>query len=115
MTILHLVLLQFKEGKADQGTIKETIDRLMRLKDQCLHPTTNAPYIKSLVGGITNSVEGLENGHTHGFLMEFENEEHRNFYAKEDPVHVELLRDLGGREVLEKLTVLDFTPGVFGP
>jgi hypothetical protein len=33
---------------------------MLALKDQCLHPTTNKPYVKSAVGGSDNSPEGLQ-------------------------------------------------------
>jgi hypothetical protein len=33
---------------------------MLSLKDSCLHPTSNKPYIKSIAGGLDNSPEGLQ-------------------------------------------------------
>lgn len=43
--------------------------------------------------------------------MEFENEEDREYYCFEDPVHQEFVKDAG--PMLENHTVLDFEPDVF--
>ncbi len=32
---------------------------MLALKDECLHPTTNKPYVKMAMGGKQNSPEGL--------------------------------------------------------
>lgn len=32
---------------------------MLALKDKCLHPTTNTPYLKMAVGGKENSPEGI--------------------------------------------------------
>lgn len=32
---------------------------MLALKDQCLHPTTKTPYVKSGIGGKQNSPEGI--------------------------------------------------------
>lgn len=34
--------------------------RLVALKDNCIHPTSNNPYIKSASGGTDNSPEGFQ-------------------------------------------------------
>ena len=34
--------------------------RMVGLKDSCLHPTSKQPYIKSASGGTDNSPEGLQ-------------------------------------------------------
>lgn len=33
---------------------------MVALQHECLHPTTNKPYVKSGIGGIDNSIEGLQ-------------------------------------------------------
>lgn len=39
--------------------ILQVCDRMLSLKDQCLHPTTKKPYIRSAVGGKENSPEKM--------------------------------------------------------
>lgn len=34
--------------------------RMLALKDTCIHPTTQKPYIKASSGGIDNSIEGIQ-------------------------------------------------------
>jgi hypothetical protein len=33
---------------------------MLGLKDNCLHPSSQKPYIKSSSGGIDNSIEGIQ-------------------------------------------------------
>ncbi|EHK27201.1 uncharacterized protein TRIVIDRAFT_34890 [Trichoderma virens Gv29-8] len=108
MAIIHLVLLAFKEDATPEAIAEA---RLLALKDNCLHATTKAPYIKSVTGGINNSPEGRNNGLTHGFSFEFNSLEDRAYYLKEDPAHLGLV----GKAVplVEKLTVFDYETGVF--
>lgn len=37
---------------------------MLALKDDCMHPTTNKPYIKSSIGGRNNSPEDQTVQHT---------------------------------------------------
>lgn len=34
--------------------------RMLALKDNCIHPTSQKPYIKSGIGGRDNSPEGVQ-------------------------------------------------------
>lgn len=52
-----------------------------------------------------------KNGITHVFLVEFENEDDREYYVRSDPAHQAFVKSLDG--VIEKAQVVDFTPGVF--
>lgn len=52
-----------------------------------------------------------QNGITHVFVSEFENEEDRAYYIKKDPAHLAFIQSLGG--VVAKAQAVDFTPGVF--
>lgn len=36
---------------------------MLNLKDSCIHPTTNEPYILSASGGVDNSPEGAQVSH----------------------------------------------------
>ncbi len=55
-------------------------------------------------------VDDIQNGYTHIFIMEFENEADRDYYAHEDPGHTEYKN--GMMAVVDGAQVLDFTPGV---
>ena len=48
---------------------------------------------------------------THAFIVEFENKEDRDYYAKEDPSHKAFVKEL--LKVTSNVLVVDFTPGVF--
>lgn len=65
----------------------------------------------SVKGGKDNSIEPFQNGHTHGFVVEFATAEDRAYYVKEDPVHAAFIKSAGG--LVEKITVVDFTSGEF--
>ncbi|KAI1067846.1 hypothetical protein LB507_010533 [Fusarium sp. FIESC RH6] len=113
MTVTHTVLFQFKSD-VDSSQVREAClicDRFLALKDQCIHPTSNTPYIVSLVGGKDNSPEGMQNGLTHGFVVIFNSTEDRDYYVKTDPAHQDFIGKVGS--LLEKVTVLDFTNGVY--
>ncbi|KAJ9194439.1 hypothetical protein DTO164E3_7324 [Paecilomyces variotii] len=110
MAIVHIVMFQFKPD-ASEATIQDVVDRMLSLKDQCIHPTTNKPYIKSSAGGKQTSPEGKSGGFTHIFVEEFETEEDRDYYTLKDPAHLAFANSLGA--VVEKVQVVDFTPGVF--
>ncbi|KAL9102190.1 MAG: hypothetical protein Q9163_002638 [Psora crenata] len=84
---------------------------MLALKDECMHPATDKPYIKTSVGGKDNSTEGIQDGITHGFVVEFESEEYRDYYVAKDPAHLAFVKSI--EEVVEKAQVVDFAPGVF--
>ncbi|OCK97770.1 uncharacterized protein K441DRAFT_685414 [Cenococcum geophilum 1.58] len=111
MGVTHIVLFQFKSS-ANPEAINDISRRMLALKDDCIHPTSKKPYIKSASGGTDNSPEGIQNGITHAFIVEFESAEDRDYYINDDPAHDEF-KKLAGK-VLEKAQVIDFTDGVFG-
>lgn len=105
---------------------------MLALKNHCLHPTAQKPYIKSSSGGADNSPEGSQvrlttsmshlpqnltnssrqkDGITHAFVFEFESAEDRDYYVNSDPAHLAFVRSLDG--IIEKVQVIDFTPSVF--
>ncbi|KAJ3544301.1 hypothetical protein NM208_g3130 [Fusarium decemcellulare] len=110
MTITHTVLFQIK-ADAKPEDVKAACDRFLALKDNCIHPTTNAPYITSVKGGKDNSPEGLQGGITHGFVVEFNSAEDRDYYVKTDPAHQDFIKSIGG--LVEKAIVVDFSNGVY--
>ncbi|KAL1986299.1 hypothetical protein VTN96DRAFT_6667 [Rasamsonia emersonii] len=110
MGVTHIVLFQFKPGVSAE-TMKDVCARMLALKDQCIHPSSQKPYIKASSGGIDNSIEGIQHGITHAFVVEFESAEDRDYYVQKDPAHRAFVESVGS--VLEKAQVIDFTPGVF--
>ncbi|PCG93332.1 Dimeric alpha-beta barrel [Penicillium occitanis (nom. inval.)] len=110
MSVTHIVLFQFKPS-ADTAAIDDVCNRMLALKDNCLHPSSQKPYIKASSGGIDNSIEEIQNGITHAFVVEFANQEDRDYYVQKDPAHQEFIKSLDG--VIEKVQVIDFTDRVF--
>lgn len=51
----------------------------------------------------------VQNGFTHAFIFEFQNEEDRNFYVKQDEAHLAFVATLEG--LVDGAQVLDYTPG----
>ncbi|KAI9923935.1 hypothetical protein ASPWEDRAFT_58679 [Aspergillus wentii DTO 134E9] len=110
MGITHIVQFQFKSD-ISADVIEDTCKRMLALKDTCLHPVSQQPYIKSSFGGKDNSIEGIQNGITHAFVVEFENAEDRDFYVRSDSVHHAFVKSLDG--LIDKAQVIDFTHGKY--
>ncbi|RPA76231.1 stress responsive A/B barrel domain-containing protein [Ascobolus immersus RN42] len=110
--IVHIVLFAFKKELTWEQQ-QEVTRKMVALQDQCLHPETGKKYIKASVGGTNNSEEGFDQGFTHNFVVTFNNEKDRDYYAKQDPAHLGFVKELV--QVVEKVLVVDFTPGVFAP
>ncbi|EAA65797.1 hypothetical protein AN1204.2 [Aspergillus nidulans FGSC A4] len=107
MPITHIVMFQVKQGLSAE-TVNDLCLRMLSLKDKCIHPVSQKPYIISSSGGIDNSPEGMQkNGITHAFVVEFANEEDRAYYLEKDPAHLEFVGSL--KDVIEKAQVVDFT------
>ncbi|KAJ0414508.1 hypothetical protein BJY00DRAFT_318771 [Aspergillus carlsbadensis] len=106
MSISHIVLFQFKPD-ATPDSIRAACERMLSLKDKCLHPSTRKPYIVTSIGGRDNSIEGAQNGISHAFVVKFQDAADRDHYVREDPVHREFARSLDG--LVERAQVIDFT------
>ncbi|KAH0144988.1 hypothetical protein KCU67_g12838, partial [Aureobasidium melanogenum] len=109
MPIVHVVLFKFKES-TDPAVVKDICSRMLGLKDTCLHPQTNKPYLKSYGGGSNNSPEGAAHGLQYGFVSEFQSEADRDYYLNKDPSHLKFVEDVG--KIVDTATVFDFEPGV---
>ncbi|KAJ5800167.1 uncharacterized protein N7518_002235 [Penicillium psychrosexuale] len=109
MSITHIVLFQFKPEVAAE-VVHDACERMLGLKDSCVHPTSQQPYIKSSSGGKDNSTEGIQNGITHAFVVEFASAADRDYYVQSDPSHLAFVKTLDG--LIEKAQVIDFTDGV---
>ncbi|KAL4939978.1 hypothetical protein BDV06DRAFT_197705 [Aspergillus oleicola] len=110
MPITHIVLFKLKAGLGAE-VVNDLCKRMLALKDNCLHPTSQTPYILSSSGGVDNSPEGRQEGITHAFVVEFASAADRDYYVEKDPAHLEFVSTLGG--VVEKAQVIDYTNGVF--
>ncbi|KAF1943133.1 hypothetical protein EJ02DRAFT_343894 [Clathrospora elynae] len=108
MTIIHIVLFEWK-STASPEQVEEACKRMLALQDQCIHPTSQNPYIRSFSGGKNNSPEGHAGDLTHGFVVEFESAEDRDYYVYKDPAHQEFVKFAG--EVANSVKVLDYEPG----
>ncbi|CAK7566079.1 MAG: hypothetical protein SEPTF4163_004013 [Sporothrix epigloea] len=110
MTVVHIVLFQFKSSVGAEA-VQAAGARFLALGSACIHPTTQAPYVLSVRGGKDNSIEPFQHGNTHGFVVEFASAEDRAYYVHEDPAHSAFVASV--KDLVEKITVLDFTPGEF--
>jgi hypothetical protein len=99
---------------------------MIALGEKCIHPTSQKPYIKSFSGGKNNSPEGhavsdrrirppglllmfSQDPYTHGFVVEFDNAEDRDYYVYKDPAHQEFVKFAS--EVANGVKVVDYEPG----
>ncbi|KAG2165290.1 hypothetical protein VTO58DRAFT_101673 [Aureobasidium pullulans] len=109
MPVVHIVLFKFKHD-TEPSVVKDMCDRMIGLKNTCIHPETQKPYMKSYGGGKNNSPEGAAGGLQYGFVSEFESEADRDYYLNKDPSHLKFVEDVG--KIVDKATVFDYEPGV---
>ncbi|KAL8403818.1 hypothetical protein RB594_008897 [Gaeumannomyces avenae] len=137
MPVVHVVLMAFDPAATPQETDK-IVQSMLALKDKCIHPATQKPYV-STKGGVNLTSEGFavrrehrpplpntrdslppktlltrrdsQGGYSHSFIMEFETEEEYAYYNEKDPAHLELIENMSS--VVSKALVVDFNPGVF--
>ncbi|OJD35616.1 stress responsive a b barrel domain-containing protein [Diplodia corticola] len=110
MSIVHIVQFGFKPN-VPEDKIADICHQLVSLKDKCIHPTSQKPYIKSAIGGRNDSPEGMAGGVTHAFMMEFESDEDRKYYLENDPAHLGFVG--GVKDLVATARVVDFKPGKF--
>ena len=103
---------------------------MLSLKDTCMHPASNKPYIVSASGGVDNSPEGAQvrlriyrrgrpfthidhpqGGFTHGFVVEFASKEDRDHYVAKDPTHQAFVKKNSSR--FDDVRVIDYEKGVY--
>ncbi|CAH0037698.1 unnamed protein product [Clonostachys solani] len=104
--ITHVVLVQVKPDISAVER-RSAFEEFYALKNKCLN-AEGKPYIKSILGGKDNSPEGLQDGITHVFIVEFEKSADRDYYVKDDAAHKAFVETLKGAVV--KVQVVDFTP-----
>ncbi|KAJ5604788.1 hypothetical protein N7510_009942 [Penicillium lagena] len=110
MAVTHVVMFQFKPGVKPES-VQELCERMLALKEQCIHPETESSYLKSCVGGKDISVQGIQKGMSHLFVVEFNSIADRDYYALHDPVHLEFVK--WSESVTSNVQALDFTHGRF--
>ncbi|KAH8687612.1 hypothetical protein BGZ60DRAFT_394033 [Tricladium varicosporioides] len=109
MPLVHIVLFEFKPN-VEREVVQDACKRMLELREKCVHPKTQKPYILDSSGGRDNSPEGHQGGFTHGFVSHFDNEEDRNYYLTEDPAHLAFVKSLDG--IIQNVRVVDYEPGV---
>lgn len=70
--VKHIALFKFKDGA--------TAEQINQLFDDILDITENIDVIEDYVAGANNSPEGLSQGYTHGFIMQFADAAARDAY-----------------------------------
>jgi hypothetical protein len=73
--------------------------------------TTVQKALRCEFSSLHNDADAVQNGFTHGFVMEFGSTEDRDYYMKHDPAHLGFVKNLSGS--WEKVSALDFSPGQF--
>lgn len=114
MAVNHVVLFGFKPDASSEA-IMQCCHEMLSLKDRCTLASTGKPYIMASKGGKDTSIEGLQNGLTHAFVVEFASVADRDYYVKKDEAHrgfVEKWFTAPGA-ILAKAVVVDFLPGSF--
>ncbi|EOO02886.1 putative stress responsive a b barrel domain-containing protein [Phaeoacremonium minimum UCRPA7] len=110
VSVTHTVLFQFSKD-ASPDAIQEACGRMIALKDACVNPSTQKPYIVSLRGGKDNSAEGKQGGATHGFVVEFASTADRDYYIQHDPAHQTFVQSAS--DIVQNAIVVDFENGLF--
>jgi len=92
----HVVSFQFKDGISTERQA-QAIQDFLALKDVI-------PQIQKFEGGADLSVEGLDKGFTHCFILTFKNEADRDIYLPH-PAHIKLAEK--NKPLMKDLIVLD--------
>ena len=95
--IKHIVFFKFKPDTSDE--------QVQQLFEELLDLSETVPGIEDYVAGPNNSMEGLNQGYTHGFVMTFSDSAARDAYLPH-PEHERVKAQLLPH--LESLCVLDF-------
>lgn len=93
----HVVLMGFNES-VTAAQLEEIVVRFSTLKEAC-------PGVVEFEWGENVSVEGLDGGHSHCFVLSFASEQDRDAYLPH-PAHKEFADWVG--QYIECVTVLDY-------
>lgn len=64
-------------------------------------------YIAAMLSSLI--LMSSQSPYTHGFVVEFESEEDRDYYVSKDPAHQDFIKFAG--ELLQNVKVVDYEPG----
>lgn len=53
----------------------------------------------------------VKQGLTHGFVVQLESVEDRDYYVRQDPAHIDFVESLKG--IVEQIVSVDFTHGIY--
>ncbi|KAJ0335461.1 hypothetical protein COL922a_009197 [Colletotrichum nupharicola] len=99
MPFIHIVLMKCKPD-CSSAEIEN---------HECVHPSTQKPYILSIVSGKNSSIVPNKYGFTHSTKIEFENADDCAYFIKEDPAHKVLFPMF--HSLTEEILVMDYAPG----
>lgn len=112
-THTHIVLFKYS-AEIPWQALQRHFSSFLALRTRCLKPpSTGKPYMLSLRAGQNRSWEPFNKGMTHGFVLEFANQEDLDYYLTEDPVHLAFSRDAQEKGLIEDSVVLDIKDGQF--
>ncbi|KAI5853611.1 hypothetical protein BZA05DRAFT_444606 [Tricharina praecox] len=105
--VTHIVSVKLPSTPATLAT-QITTD-FLALQQKC-QKEDGSEYILSITGGPDISIEGLQKGFTHVYVVQFASVEDRNYYVRRDSAHAEFAgRLIGSIEGgVDGATVLDF-------
>ncbi|KAF5623597.1 stress responsive A B barrel domain protein [Fusarium sp. NRRL 25303] len=104
MGINRVVQFRFKTDTSSDA-IEKVSAKIQEMREKCLDPESKQPYIRSIQGGADSAPEGLQQGITHAFVIQFESPEDRDYYALKDPAHLAVVAELG--PLVEKVQIID--------
>ncbi|TKA61467.1 hypothetical protein B0A49_12575 [Cryomyces minteri] len=112
-TISHIVLFKYRPS-ITWADFESHFETFMALRTRCVHPTTGKPLMLSMKAGKNRSWEPFSKGMTHGFVLDFANQEDLDYYLTRDPGHLAFSKAAG--PLIEDSVVVDIRDGIlFGP
>jgi len=103
-------MFQFKPETSPE-VVEQFTHRMMALKEACIHPESNKPYVLSVKGGFDGNPPKHQYGITHAFVFEFANRDEWKYYIDSEPAHWDIAKSI--KDVLEKVQTVDFEDGLF--
>ncbi|KAL6709246.1 hypothetical protein ACN47E_001653 [Coniothyrium glycines] len=107
--ITHIVLFKYRQD-ISWTDFEKHFESFMALKHASLNPSTGKPLIQSLKAGKNRSWEPFSKGMTHGFVLEFANQEDLDYYLTAEPVHQAFSK--AAKPLIEDSLVVDIKDGV---
>jgi predicted GNAT superfamily acetyltransferase len=95
-----------KRPMSNRPLVEETtVPKAIRYLNYSFHKRIFAIHMRKV------SDENLQGGFSHGFVVEFENEEDREYYLNKDPEHLAFVDYV--KQLVQNIRVVDFEPGKF--